>query len=90
MAKPTTTTESGPGLIQRIQGFFEDIINELKKVTWPTRDDLMASTKVTLYMLLIMGVITFVFDRVFAFIIMNVLHFVSLEILCVGKRLHRK
>ena len=37
----------------------------------------MASTKVTLYMLLIMGVITFVFDRVFAFIIMNVLHFVS-------------
>lgn len=77
MAKQITTAEAGPGFIQRIQTFFEDIINELKKVTWPTREDLMASTKVTLYLLLIMGIVTFVFDRVSAFAVMLILNFAS-------------
>lgn len=77
MAKQITTTEAGPGFIQRIQIFFEDIINELKKVTWPTREDLMASTKVTLYLLLIMGIVTFVFDRISAFAVMLILNFAS-------------
>lgn len=77
MAKQITTADAGPGFIQRIQNFFEDVINELKKVTWPTREDLMASTKVTLYMLLVMAIITFVFDRAFGFFVMIILSFVS-------------
>ena len=77
MAKQVTAAETNPGIIQRIQGFFDDILSELKKVTWPTRDDLMASTKVTLFLLLIMAVIIFVYDRVFAFFIMQILNFAS-------------
>lgn len=77
MAKQVVTAEAAPGFVQRIQGFFEDIINELKKVTWPTREDLMASTKVTLFMLLVTGVIIFLFDRIFAFTVMLILNLVS-------------
>lgn len=77
MAKQVVTAEAAPSFVQRIQNFFEDIINELKKVTWPTREDLMASTKVTLFMLLVMGVVIFFLDRIFAFLVMLILNFVS-------------
>ncbi|MCK5862193.1 MAG: preprotein translocase subunit SecE [Candidatus Hydrogenedentes bacterium] len=76
MAKQITV-EKRPGIIARIQTFFEDIVNELKKVTWPTREDLVASTKVTLFLLLVMASIIFVYDRVFGFLIMQILSFAS-------------
>ncbi len=74
MAKQISTAEANPGVIKRIQNFFDDIIGELKKVTWPTRDDLIASTKVTFFLLLISAAIIFVYDRVFAFFIMLILN----------------
>ena len=77
MAKQTTADESRPGIITRIQNFFDDVVNELKKVTWPSRDDLIASTKVTLFLLVIMASIVFVYDRVFGILIMTILSFAS-------------
>jgi preprotein translocase subunit SecE len=77
MAKQITADESRPGIVARIQQFFDDVVNELKKVTWPTREDLIASTKVTLFLLLIMAAIIFVYDRVFGFIIVAILNFAS-------------
>ncbi len=77
MAKQITADESRPGIVARIQQFFDDVVNELKKVTWPTREDLVASTKVTLFLLLIMAAIIFVYDRVFGFIIVAILNFAS-------------
>lgn len=77
MAKQMTVDESRPNIVARIQGFFEDVVSELKKVTWPTREDLMASTKVTLFLLLIMAAIVFVYDRVFGFVIMLILSYAS-------------
>lgn len=77
MAKQITADESRPGILTRIQEFFDDVVSELKKVNWPTREDLVASTKVTLFLLLIMAAIIFVYDRVFGFIIMMILRFAS-------------
>ena len=77
MAKQMTADEARPGIIARIQEFFDDVVSELKKVTWPTREDLMASTKVTLFLLLIMAAIVFVYDRVFGFVIMLILSYAS-------------
>ena len=77
MAKQMTADETRPGIITRIQEFFDDVVTEMKKVTWPTREDLIASTKVTLFLLLIMAAIIFVYDRVFGFIIMMILSFAS-------------
>lgn len=77
MAKQITAAESRPGILARIQEFFDDVVTELKKVTWPSREDLVASTKVTLYLLFIMAAIIFVYDRVFGFLIMTILSFAS-------------
>lgn len=77
MAKQITSADAGPNLFKRIQEFFDDIIGELKKVTWPSRDDLMASTKVTLFLLLVMAAIIFIYDRFFGFIVMMILNYAS-------------
>lgn len=60
-----TVTEQKPGLIARIQGFYAEVMVEMGKVTWPTLDDLKVSTKVTMFLLLVMAGIVFVFDKVF-------------------------
>lgn len=69
--------ENKPGVIQRMRTFFEEVRNEMKKVTWPTREDLMVSTKVTLYLLLIMAVIIFVYDKIFAVVVLFLLNIAS-------------
>jgi len=60
-----TVTEQKPGLAARIQSFYADVLVEMGKVTWPTMDDLKVSTKVTMFLLLAMAAVVFVFDKVF-------------------------
>jgi len=60
-----TVTEQKPGLITRIQSFYAEVMVEMGKVTWPTLDDLKVSTKVTMFLLLAMAGVVFVFDKVF-------------------------
>jgi preprotein translocase SecE subunit len=65
MAKQDIAQESKPNVFQRVRIFLEEVWTELGKVTWPSFNDLKASTRVTMYMLGIMGAIIFLFDRVF-------------------------
>ncbi|HNZ49194.1 MAG TPA: preprotein translocase subunit SecE [Candidatus Hydrogenedentes bacterium] len=73
MAKQVSAPVKEPGIFARLQDFFDSVIAELKKVTWPTREDLMASTKVTLFIIAIMAGVVFVYDRVFSIFIMLIL-----------------
>lgn len=76
MAK-SVAVEEKPGIIDRIWGFITEVLVELKKVSWPSLEDLKLSTKVTLYMLAIMAIVTFVFDKVFEISIFTLLKLVS-------------
>jgi preprotein translocase subunit SecE len=60
-----TATEQKTGPITRLQVFYEEVMVEMSKVTWPTLDDLKVSTKVTMFLLLAMAGIIFLFDKVF-------------------------
>ena len=73
MAKQLAVSEEKPGLFTRIRDFYEDVMSELRKVTWPTRDDLKASTKVTLFLVVVMAVIVFLYDTVLGGFIMGLL-----------------
>ena len=64
MAKQTAVVEEKPGLFKRVQTFYEEVMAELKKVTWPTREDLKASTKVTLFLIAILAILIYSFDQV--------------------------
>ncbi|MCH7962827.1 MAG: preprotein translocase subunit SecE [Bacteroidetes bacterium] len=48
----------------KIIKFFEDVVKEMKKVTWPTKPELMESTKVVIIACLILASFTYVIDMI--------------------------
>lgn len=47
---------------EKIIGFFTDVVKEMKKVTWPTKDELKESTVVVIVVCLILAAFTYVID----------------------------
>ena len=47
---------------EKIKNFFEDIVKEMKKVTWPTKAELMESTKIVILVCIILAGFTYVID----------------------------
>ena len=47
---------------EKIIGFFEDVIKEMKKVTWPTKAELFESTKIVIIVCMILAGFTYVID----------------------------
>ena len=47
---------------EKILNFFNDVKKEMEKVTWPTREELMESTKIVIIVSLIISVFTYVVD----------------------------
>jgi len=68
MAKAATMTrdEEGTGrlkqLPQRIGGFLSDVRNEMRKVTFPSRKEVQATTMVVIITVIIFGIYFFVID----------------------------
>ena len=46
----------------KIINFFTDVAKEIDKVTWPSREELMESTKIVILVTLIIAVFTYVVD----------------------------
>ena len=51
-------------MIDRISQFLADVKQEMSKVSWPTRDELLSSTYVVIGFSLAMAVAIFVIDQV--------------------------
>ena len=47
----------------KIINFFEDIYKEMKKVSWPKKEELIDSTKVVILTMLISAVIVYAIDK---------------------------
>ena len=52
-------------MIKKIRTFFEEVRSELKKVSWPKKDELIRSTSVVIIMIFITAVIVGVLDYIF-------------------------
>ena len=48
----------------KIKKFFEDVTKEMKKVTWPTRPELMESTKVVIVVCLVLAGFAYAIDMI--------------------------
>ena len=46
------------------QSFFREVINELKKVTWTSREELLVSTKAVIIATFVLGLMIYVCDLV--------------------------
>ena len=51
-------------MIEKIKKFFSDVVVELKKVSWPTRDELRGSTLVVIVTVIIVSIFIGVVDRI--------------------------
>ncbi len=48
----------------KIIGFFEDVVKEMKKVTWQTKEELKESTNIVIVVCLLLALFTYVIDMV--------------------------
>ncbi|HMN47942.1 MAG TPA: preprotein translocase subunit SecE [Ignavibacteriaceae bacterium] len=46
----------------KIIAFFQDVVKEMKKVTWPTKAELIESTKVVIAVCIVLALFTYVID----------------------------
>jgi preprotein translocase subunit SecE len=60
-------------VIQRIFNYIKQVYNELRKVTWPTRSELINSTIVVIIVSAIVAVIIFVLDLIFSNVLQMIL-----------------
>jgi len=60
--------ESRPGSIARMFQFLRDVRNELRKVTWPTFDELKKATTVIIIFVALLGILIGLMDAAFQFI----------------------
>jgi preprotein translocase SecE subunit len=56
--------------------FVRGVIAELRRVTWPTRDEWVAATLLTILLVVVIGLFTFVLDQIFGWVF-TVIHPVS-------------
>jgi len=49
-------------MINKIKDFFNDVVKEMKKVTWPSKDELKESTTIVIIVCLIFASLTYVID----------------------------
>jgi preprotein translocase subunit SecE len=47
---------------EKIIGFFNDVVKEMKKVTWPTKEELKESTTIVIVVCLIIAAFTYLID----------------------------
>jgi preprotein translocase subunit SecE len=60
--------------MNKVAGFLKDVVEELKKVSWTTKDELIDSTIIVLVSLVILAVFTGVVDWALAVIIKKLMH----------------
>jgi preprotein translocase subunit SecE len=47
---------------EKIKNFFEDVVKEMKKVTWPTKAELIESTKIVIVVCIILAGFAYAID----------------------------
>ena len=73
MAKATAAPQTKPNIFIQAKVFMQEVKTEMDKVTWPTREDLKASTSVVLIFLAIMAVMVGVLDVIFQNVVLALL-----------------
>jgi preprotein translocase subunit SecE len=52
--------------VEKIRAYWNETVTELGKVTWPSRDEVVGSTVVTIFVSLILGLFVFGVDLLLA------------------------
>lgn len=65
--KAAPKKEKKPGLFKRIGKWFRDMINEIKKITWPTMNQTFKNTLIVIVMVLVVGAYIWILDAILSY-----------------------
>ncbi|MEE9450084.1 MAG: preprotein translocase subunit SecE [Ignavibacteriaceae bacterium] len=57
---------------EKIIKFFEDVVKEMKKVTWPTKDELVESTKIVIVVCIMLAGFAYGIDMLISQVITGI------------------
>lgn len=57
---------------EKIINFFNDVAKEMKKVTWPSKEELKESTAIVIVVCLILAVFTYIIDMSLTWILKGI------------------
>jgi preprotein translocase subunit SecE len=57
---------------EKIVNFFNDVVKEMKKVTWPTKDELKESTLIVIVVCLLIAAFTYAIDMAISVLIKGI------------------
>lgn len=63
----------GPSLIERVTRYFREVLVELRKVDWPSRQEITAMTIVVIVVLMAMSIYLGLWDLLFGWLFQQVL-----------------
>lgn len=69
----STPARQGPSLIERVTRYFREVLVELRKVDWPSRQELTAMTIVVVVVLALMASYLGLWDLLFGWLFQQVL-----------------
>ena len=55
--------------MEKIKRFLKEVVAELRKVTWPTKDELIGSTIVVIVVSLVIAIFIGIVDRILGFVV---------------------
>jgi preprotein translocase subunit SecE len=58
---------------EKILNFFRDVVKEMEKVTWPSREELTESTKIVIIVTLVIAVFAWVVDTALSEVLKRIL-----------------
>ena len=58
-------TAKKPGIVESVTTFYEEVMTEMRKVSWPTQLELKSLTQLVLWSLLVAGVVIGLYDIIF-------------------------
>jgi preprotein translocase subunit SecE len=70
---------SGPrvGLVGRVSQFLRDVRAELKRVSWPTFNEVKNTTVITLIAVIFFAIYLFLVDRIWSFLLLQLNHLLN-------------
>ena len=66
--RPTATPAQRAANAARTQDFIRGVVAEMRRVTWPTREEWIAATLLTIALVVGVGIFTYLCDLLFGFV----------------------
>ena len=71
VAPPTASENKAVAAVRGIPSFYQAVLAEMKKVTWPTRDELVKATRMIVVLSILLGITIGLMDFVLQAILVN-------------------